>query len=128
MTLICLLLKFAKYCPAGNIHIQFFSDEKLENSKFWTFWNFPVTCTAMHMKKCITFQVFLVNFRPSSATVGCRFVGASRGFAPLDPRPRQCDGPAGYMFQTKKRKTSTTRDATDQVASPAASPHHATSQ
>ena len=123
---VCLLLKFAKYCPSRNINIQIFSDKKLETSKFWTFWNFPVTLYCNADEKSITIHVSILD--PSFRYCGMRILWSFQGLRLLDPRPGLCDGPAGYMFQTKKRKTSTTGDPTDQVASQKPHCHHDTGQ
>ena len=126
MTL-CLLLKFAKFCPARNINIHIFSDKILENSKVWTFRNFPVTlyCNA-HEKKRITIQVFLVNFRPSFRYCRMQILWSFQKLR-ASPSWNPHQGSAMDLLGTcsrPRKKTSTS--AIDQAASPAASlsPRH----
>ena len=138
-----------KYCPTRNVkHTHFVSEKKLENSKFWTFLNFPpaLYCNA-HKKKYITIHMFWVNFRPSFRHYQIQILRSFQGLLPLDPHQPTgeliappgsqlyCTMTCGHSMsclrhdtrsRPKSKKASTTWGVIDQAASPAASlsPRH----
>ena len=86
-----LLFEFVKYNPARNItHTHFVSDKKLEDSKFCTFWNFPVTLYCNTLEKYMTIHVFLSILHPALGRY-CKMqiLWSFQGFRPLQTKKKK---------------------------------------